>query len=59
MNRVESITYDTADGPVMLRMVDGRWIVSDSHGGNGFGSIVQAMAFIKAAYGWPLSLVSS
>ena len=60
MNRIASITYDTVQGPVMLARVGADWIVSDLHAGTdeGFANIVLAMAHIKAAYGWPLSLVS-
>ena len=60
MERIESITYDTTAGPVMLAKVGADWIVSNLRTGSddGFATIVGAMAHIKAAYGWPLSLVS-
>ena len=60
MERIESITYDTSEGPVMLAKVGADWIVSNLHTGSddGFATIVGAMAHIKAAHGWPLPLAS-
>lgn len=59
MERIESVTYSTTQGPVMLRKVGADWIVSNLHTGSddGFATIVGAMAHIRNTYGWPLALV--
>jgi hypothetical protein len=59
MDWIESITYETAEGPVMVRKVGADWIVSNLHTGVdvGFATVPEWMSYVKATYGWPLALV--